>query len=93
MNVTDPSGRLMRWKLRIPEFDFKVVYNKGRAITQADALSRICDIGETVGDFDEEVPCFLAEDTPAPKGGVIEPVKKKSHPTTSLRPGRSQKMI
>ncbi|CDF40830.1 unnamed protein product [Chondrus crispus] len=47
MNVTDPSGRLIRWRLRLSEFDFEIKYKKGKANSQADALSRLRTAGET----------------------------------------------
>lgn len=61
MNVSDPSGRLIRWSLRLSEFDFEVKYKKGRINTQADALSRLETKGETSEDIDEDIPCFIAE--------------------------------
>lgn len=59
----------MRWKFRIKEFDFEIVYKKGRANTQADALSRLRTLGETVSDFDDDITCFLAGETSALKRG------------------------
>ena len=61
LEISDPSGRLMRWKLRLGEFDFQVKYKKGKLNTQADALSRLPTTGVTTVDFDEEIPCFLSE--------------------------------
>ncbi|CDF34164.1 unnamed protein product [Chondrus crispus] len=61
MNVTDPSGRLIRWRLRLSEFDFEIKYKKGKANSQADALSRLRTAGETVEEIDDEIPCFMAE--------------------------------
>ena len=48
INVTDPSGRLIRWRLRLSEFDFKIKYKIGKANSQADALSRLLTEGENV---------------------------------------------
>ena len=62
MEVTDPSGRLMRWRLRLSEFDFQVEYKKGKANTQADALSRLRTNGETSHIEDDEIPCYLLTD-------------------------------
>ena len=56
MNVTDPSGRLIRWRLHLSEFYFEIKYNKGKVNTQADALSRLLTRGETCDDVEEEVP-------------------------------------
>jgi hypothetical protein len=40
-NVRDPSSRLLRWRLKLEEYDFEVVYKKGSNNTNADTLSRI----------------------------------------------------
>jgi hypothetical protein len=41
MNVKDPELRLMRWRIKLEEYDYKIVYKKGALNTNADALSRI----------------------------------------------------
>ncbi|CDF36773.1 unnamed protein product [Chondrus crispus] len=56
MNVTDPSGRLIRWRLRLSEFDFEIKYKKGKANSQADALSRLLTQGGTVDEISDEIP-------------------------------------
>ena len=40
-SVKDPSSRLLRWSLKLKEFDYQVVYKPGVRNTNADALSRI----------------------------------------------------
>jgi len=40
-NVKDPSLRLLRWRLKLKEFDYQVIYKPGVGNTNADALSRI----------------------------------------------------
>ena len=40
-NVKDPSSRLLRWRLKLEESDYEVVYKPGVRNTNADALSRI----------------------------------------------------
>jgi hypothetical protein len=40
-NVKDPGSRLLRWRLRLEEYDYKVQYKKGSLNSNADALSRI----------------------------------------------------
>ena len=39
--IKEPNTRLARWKLKLDEFDFKIVYKKGNENKVADALSRI----------------------------------------------------
>ena len=41
MNVKDPNSRLMRWRLKLEEFEYEIVYKSGKTNTNADALSRI----------------------------------------------------
>jgi hypothetical protein len=45
-NVKDPRSRLLRWRLKLEEYGYEVVYKRGSSITNADALSRI-HIAET----------------------------------------------
>jgi len=37
----DPSSRLLRWRFRLEEYDYEIVYKPGVRNTNADALSRI----------------------------------------------------
>lgn len=40
-NLKEPNSKLVRWRLRLEEFDYNIVYKKGKLNTNADALSRI----------------------------------------------------
>jgi hypothetical protein len=40
-SVKDPSSRLLRWRLKLEEYEYKVKYKKESSKTNADALSRI----------------------------------------------------
>ena len=40
MNISDPSGRLCRWALRLMEFDFQIRFKNGRIHKNVDCLSR-----------------------------------------------------
>ena len=39
-NCKDPGSRLVRWRLKLEEFDYEIQYKKGKTNTNADALSR-----------------------------------------------------
>ena len=41
MNVKDPGSRLLRWRIKLEEYEYEVMYKKGALNTNADALSRI----------------------------------------------------
>ena len=40
-NVKDPSSRLLRWRIKLEEYDYEIKYKAGVKNTNADALSRI----------------------------------------------------
>lgn len=39
-NCKDPGSRLIRWRLKLEEFEYDIIYKKGKINTNADALSR-----------------------------------------------------
>jgi len=39
-NVNDPGSRLIRWRLKLEEYDYEIIHKTGRANANADALSR-----------------------------------------------------
>ena len=39
--IKEPNTRLARWKIKLDEFDFEIVYKKGKENLVADALSRV----------------------------------------------------
>ena len=41
MSLKDPNSKLMRWKIKLDEFNFEIKYKQGKLNTNADALSRI----------------------------------------------------
>ena len=58
MTAQSPA-RLVRWALRLAEFDFEIRYRKGKENANADALSRLPVIGAiTDSDADESVMCL-----------------------------------
>ena len=72
MTVSDASARLMRWRLRLMECDYEVIYRPGRVHQVPDALSRLeqpeTDENQEV---DDDIPTFPRgqtdeEGTPSP---------------------------
>ena len=41
MSLTESSGRLTRWRLRLPEYDFTIQFRPGRVHQVPDALSHL----------------------------------------------------
>lgn len=41
MSLKEPNSKLIRWRLKLEEFNYEIVYKKGKVNTNADALSRI----------------------------------------------------
>lgn len=41
LNLREPNSRLTRWRLKLAEYNFTIIYKKGKANTNADALSRV----------------------------------------------------
>lgn len=40
-NLKEPNSKLVRWRLKLEEFNYEIIYKKGKQNTNADALSRI----------------------------------------------------
>lgn len=51
-NCKDPGGRLIRWRLKLQEYDYEIIY-KGKLNSNADALSRYFPVNLT-----QETPRF-----------------------------------
>ena len=59
MTLTDSSGRLMRWRLRLSEFDFTITYRPGRVHQVPDTISRLISPGGNDDKaVDDEVPTY-----------------------------------
>jgi len=62
-NTTDSSGRLMRWRLRLAEFTFDVVYKAGASLYTPDFLSRAGTDALDDSDLEDEIPCLALAET------------------------------
>ena len=68
MSLTDSSGRLTRWRLRLAEYDLTIQNRPGRVHQVPDALSRlisprVADDPRPVVEVDEDIPTFDADTT------------------------------
>lgn len=60
--IDDPSGKLIRCRLRLADFYIKIKYKKGKIKTQEDALSRLNKTGKTnLHDNNDGIPVFHLE--------------------------------
>lgn len=55
-NVKDPSSRLMRWRLRLEEYDYDIEYKKGKENAAADVLSRLYPLTEPIASTSRQDP-------------------------------------
>ncbi len=73
MSISDPSGRLMRWRLRLAECTFDVRCKKGKLNCMADPVSRIPSTGHSTVHEDPDAPCLgVDEEHPAVESGLSE---------------------
>ena len=56
MSVKDPGSRLLRWRIKLEEYDYETVYKPGVQNSNADALSRIGALAKESSDSDELDP-------------------------------------
>ncbi|CAK9834636.1 Retrovirus-related Pol polyprotein from transposon 412 [Anthophora retusa] len=65
-SVKDPSSRLLRWRLKLAEYEYKVVYKAGKRNVNADALSRNPDTTAVlpVSSDSSDIPIFESRHQP-----------------------------
>ena len=62
LTLEDPTGRLMRWRLRLMEFDYEIIYRPGLKHQVPDALSRLRHPpGAPNSEVDDEIPTFKTD--------------------------------
>ena len=57
-SVNDPGSRLIRWRLKLEEYDYEIIHKAGRANANADALSR--NAIREANEIEEEQEIFTA---------------------------------
>jgi len=61
-SVNDPGSRLIRWRLKLEEYDYEIIHKAGRANANADALSRNVKYDTCKGEEERNIHT-LKEDT------------------------------
>lgn len=91
-SLKEPNSKLMRWKIKLEDYDYNVVYKKGKLNTNADALSRIpieihpMENISTAGNADEDIDKLLNDiiqereelNTPEPQMNVQVPQRSQT---------------
>ena len=83
--LKEPNSKLLRWKLRLEEYDFEVIYKKGKYNLNADTLSRI-KIDVNVHDDLDSVIAEVDESREEEIREIIEELK--NYPNTTFRHSR-----
>ena len=87
MTISDSTGCLMRWRLRLSEFDFTVKYRSGLVHQVPDALSRILTPeGNNDKLIDNEVPTYGDHEA------VFVTTRRKAANVTPDRPATTAKI-
>ena len=75
LDLSNATGRLARWCLRLSEFDFSVEYKPGIKNKATDAFSRLITTGGDTTPLDLSIPVVAAMDTV--EGDQIEPTQEE----------------
>jgi hypothetical protein len=54
LNVKDPGSRLIRWRIKLEEYDYEIIYKQGALNTNADALSRMNSMEKQEGNNENQ---------------------------------------
>lgn len=60
-SISEPSGSLLCWRLRLSELDFEARLKKSRSLIHADGLLRLLTLRETQAEVNEHISSFLTE--------------------------------
>lgn len=93
-NLKEPNSKLIRWRLKLEEYDYEIIYKSGKQNLNADALSRISlhalETESTLnnpGDIDLDIDKFLNDLTNNPQEGdnteISKIIEELERPTTS----------
>ena len=91
MNLTESTGRLTRWRLRLSEFDFEIQYRPGRVHQVPDALSRLIrPHANDAPDVDDDIPHY-DDATSSTALGTVAAVTDVTSPVVTRSRNRATK--
>lgn len=95
-SVKDPTSRLVRWRLKLAEYEYEVIYKAGKQNVNADALSRnpvinpVLPISSDGSIFNASHPCdATSPHYDAPSHNTSLPQRDSSPPCNISSPRRS----
>lgn len=74
--MSDTSGKLGRWRLRLSEFKFDIIHRVGIKHQTVAVLSRLLTAGIDTTKFDDEVPVLYINPENSRTGKTSKPNKK-----------------
>lgn len=63
LELPESAGRLMRWRLRLMEFEFYVIHRSRRAHQAPDSLARLPTDSSDTAEIDDALQVFSVHDT------------------------------
>ena len=78
INIKEPTGRLARWSIYLQAFQFEVIYRKGTANANANAMSRPVLLGEI---YDDDKDAYISAKTldPYEDDNLIHYLRYRKH--------------
>ena len=83
-SVTDPTSRLIRWRLKLAEYEYDVVYKPGKINDNADALSRnpaTSDVSNKSGESSQVLPIERTRELSSSEESLFTSSNKKAKKT------------
>ncbi|GJQ71451.1 hypothetical protein Trydic_g11176 [Trypoxylus dichotomus] len=91
-SLKEPSSKLDRWRLKLEEYDYNIIYKKGKANTNADAFSRVeihpidfTDSNSMIVNLDDKELPNLDADELCPSQGYAIPSKHIPRETPQIK--------
>ena len=63
VSVKEPGSRLLRWRIKLEEYDYEIVFKRGVANTNADALSRVSQVAAVTRETETKRQLVRDEET------------------------------